>query len=290
MHIFLTGPTGSIGGAVLDHALQAGHSVTALVRSAAAASSVRAKGAQTLTGDLCAPDTWMPVAAAADVFIHLASSFDDAMAVTEPRLLASLKTHSLSRTTPLRFLYTGGCWLYGETRNAVATETSPLRPIQAFDWAATAIGSLSDATHLSCATVHPAMVYGVDGGVFGRMMTALRAGRPAPIWGAEHTRWPLVHRDDLARAYLLLARTPDAMGTFNIVAETGVAVGDIAATLADQAGVKVRPAVLPRKWVLSRHGAWAEGPMLDQQMRSTRMADLGWVPEYPDFTALAYGF
>jgi len=232
----------------------------------------------------------MGTAVQADVFIHLASTFDADMARIEPVLFASLSAHLQTRPQPLRLLYTGGCWLFGETRNAVADEASPLRPIPAFEWAAQAIAELDKIPNLSCAVMHPAMVYSDTGGVFSRMITALRAGRPAPIWGGDHTRWPLVHRDDLAAAYLLLATTPSATGTFNIVAEKGVPVGEIAETLATAAGVKARPAVLPAKWVRARHGPWSEGPMLDQQMRSARMDTLGWSPVHTDYSTRPYRF
>ena len=210
------------------------------------------------------------------------------MAQSEPRLLSALQAHAAQRTRPLRFLYTGGCWLYGETRNAVATETSPLRPIAAFNWAAEAITTLQvDTQGLSTAVLHPAMVYHEEGGVFARMLTALRARRPAPIWGDLHIRWPLIHRDDAAAAYMALAASP-ATGAFNLVAEKGVAIGEIARVLHAQAGLRTKPAVLPRRYALMRHGPMAEGPMLDQQMASTRMDEISWQPRMLDFANLTY--
>jgi nucleoside-diphosphate-sugar epimerase len=288
MHIFLTGGTGSIGGPVLRRSLAAGHTVTALVRSDTAAKQVAQAGVTPLHGDLSAPEAWMPKAAAADVFIHLASSFDGEMAVSEPLLVDSLLHHAQTRAQPLHFVYTGGCWMFGQTGNAVATESSPMNPIQDFDWATQAINRLQDQPSLNLVLIHPAMVYDETGGVFDRMITALRAGRPAPIWGSEHTRWPLVHANDAAAAYVLLAENPDASGTYMLVSEQGVTVGEIAGVLAAQAGVKTPPAVLPRKWALMRHGSMAEGPMLDQQMAQTRLTELGWVPEFPDFSTLTY--
>lgn len=288
MHIFLTGGTGSIGNAVLHRAIAAGHRVTALVRSQTSADTVTAAGAQARNGDLAQPDLWMAEAVQSDVFIHLASSFDDEMAATEPLLVNSLLTRASTRPKPVRLLYTGGCWMFGQTGNAVASEQSPLTPIAAFDWASTAITTLQSAPNLNMALIHPAMVYAQSGGVFDRMLAALRAGRPVSIWGSEHTRWPLVHEADAAAAYVLLAENPEATGTFNLVAEQGIAVGEIARALAAQAGLTTPPAVLPRKWALLRHGEMAEGPMLDQQMRDTRLAALGWVPQYPDFSALTY--
>ena len=287
MHIFLTGATGSIGSAVLTQAIAAGHTVTALTRSDTAAGEVTRAGATALPGDLSEPEAWISQAVASDAFIHLANSFDTQMAEKEPRLIAALKAHAAQRPSPFRFLYTGGCWLYGETRNAVATEQSPMRPIASFAWAARAITSLQDTPQLSTAILHPGMVYHEGGGTFARMLTALRAKRPAPIWGDVHIRWPLIHRDDAAAAYLALAQD-NALGPFNIVAEQGIAIGEIARVLHAQAGVKTAPAVLPRKYALMRHGPVAEGPMLDQQMSSTRSAEIAWQPRHTDFSRLTY--
>lgn len=288
--VFMTGGTGSIGKAVLQQLVLANHEVCALARSAGSAQQVVDLGAQPVMGDITAPEQWIEAAATSDVFIHLASSSDLEMAQSEPRLLAALFDAVRTRTVPLRFLYTGGGWLFGQTGNDVADEATPLRAITAFKWAQDAIESLPDRPGLLVSVIHPAMVYAPDGGVFARMMRALRAGRPAPLMGSEHIRWPLIHCDDAARAYLAIATAADPLGVFNLVAEQGIPVGEIARVLGTQAGVKTPPAVLPRKWALRQHGIWAEGPMLDLQMRSTRMAGLIWAPEITDFSAVTYEF
>ncbi len=288
--IFMTGGTGSIGKAVLKQMVTAGHEVTALTRTDTGAAQITSFGAQPLMGDITAPDFWMQEAATSDVFIHLASSYDLEMAQTEPRLLSALFDAVRTRKEPLRFLYTGGGWLFGQTGNDIADEATPLRAITAFKWAQDAIESLPDRPGLLVSVIHPAMVYAPDGGVFTRMMRALRAGRPAPLMGSEHIRWPLIHREDTATAYLAIARASDPAGVFNLVAEQGVPIGEIARVLGAQAGVKTPPAILPRKWALRQHGIWAEGPMLDLQMRSTRMADLGWAPSFRVFSSVTYDF
>lgn len=289
MQIFLTGATGSIGSAVLRQTLAAGHRVTALARTESTASQLARNGALPVLGDIAQPESWINDAATADAFIHLANTFDDTMQRIEPRLLAALFAQTAKRQTPLRFLYTGGCWLFGATRGLhPATEDSPLNPISAFAWAAEAIESLKNRPGLNTAILHPAMVYDTTGGVFSRMLTALRRGRPAPIWGEESITWPLVHRDDAAAAYLTLLDNPDATGPHIVVAQPRVKLGQIAATLHAQAGLKTRPAVLPRRVALAQHGAWAEGPMLSQALVSTRMPALGWRPKHTDFSRLTY--
>ena len=58
MRIFLTGGTGYIGSAVLDSLLRAGHTVDVLVRNREKASTIEARGAHPILGDLTKPATY----------------------------------------------------------------------------------------------------------------------------------------------------------------------------------------------------------------------------------------
>ena len=50
MRIFLTGPTGYIGGAVLDALVRAGHTVTGLVRDKSRARKFKKRGIEAVVG------------------------------------------------------------------------------------------------------------------------------------------------------------------------------------------------------------------------------------------------
>ncbi|MGV9431095.1 NAD-dependent epimerase/dehydratase family protein, partial [Nocardia sp. NPDC003648] len=52
MHVFITGATGWIGSAVVDHLLATGHVVSGLARSETAAEVLARKGARPRRGDL----------------------------------------------------------------------------------------------------------------------------------------------------------------------------------------------------------------------------------------------
>ena len=72
MRILLTGATGLIGRAVLSQLLDAGHDVTAVVRSTASADAVAAAGATPLEGDLF-DSAWVAKAlTGVDAAIHTA--------------------------------------------------------------------------------------------------------------------------------------------------------------------------------------------------------------------------
>ena len=76
MKVFVTGASGWIGSAAVDELLAAGHDVTGLARSDAAAAALRGKGAQVRRGDL---DDLAGIAAGAreaDAVVHLANKHD----------------------------------------------------------------------------------------------------------------------------------------------------------------------------------------------------------------------
>ncbi|WP_320177662.1 NAD-dependent epimerase/dehydratase family protein [Roseovarius pacificus] len=282
--IFVLGATGSIGTAVTRDLIAHGHRVTALSRSDASDAKLETAGAVPLRGDLRNPAAWSRSLTDHDAIIHAAATFSEDMAEVEDRVLSAMEDALKTASAPVRLVYTGGCWLYGATGDAVATEDRPFNPIPAFAWMVKNAHKLLRSSRFNAAIIHPAMVYHHAGGVFEDFIEAARAGAPIEIWGSLETRWPLVHRDDLASVYRILAETAEPSGHFNVSAETGVRVGDIAETINRHFGNRSKISVLPVSEAVATHGDWAEGPALDLQMASTRLQRLlGWEPTVRDY-------
>lgn len=284
MRIFVLGGTGSIGTGIVLELRDSPHETLALSRSEAADAHLLAMGATPVRGDLRDPEAWVHKAVTSDAVVHAAATFADDMAAVDERVVTALIAAASTVGTRCRMLYTGGCWLYGETGDRVATEDHPFDPLPAFAWMIDHGRRLSDAPAFSTAIVHPAMVYHSGGGVFRGFVEAAREGRPIEIWGSPQTRWPLVHRSDLARAYRLLLERPDLEGHFNVVSEQAVRVGEIVDTVARAVGSGLPSMVRSIEEVVAEHGAWARGHALDQQMSAARLrSQTGWAPQFTDY-------
>ncbi|MEJ2035451.1 MAG: NAD-dependent epimerase/dehydratase family protein [Maritimibacter sp.] len=288
MRVFVLGGTGTIGTAIVAELVDRNHQVVALSRSEKSDQKLISAGADPLRGDLCDPAVWADAAISCDAIIQVAATFGDDMGDVDATAMKALMQASNSKTEPTRLIYTGGCWLYGETGDEIATEDRQFDPLPSFAWMVTHAEMLLKAPNLRTAIIHPAMVYDTrDGGVFYRFLSAAKASQPIEVWGSKETRWPLIESGDLARAYCDLAERQDLMGFFNAVAEEGVTVNQIALTVSNAFGTPQELAIRSAEDVVQEHGAWAKGPTLDQQMSSQKLqAATSWRPRSVDFSQL----
>ena len=158
MRVFVLGGTGVIGSAVVRELVRRGHEVCGLARSDAAAAKLREAGATPLAGDIATPERWSRRMPSVDAVIHSACDFDSAMGAIDLRLLERLLPALAAQPTRPRFIYTGGCWLFGATGDAIATEATSFCPLPAFAWMVPNLQSVLEATEVEGIVIHPAMV------------------------------------------------------------------------------------------------------------------------------------
>jgi nucleoside-diphosphate-sugar epimerase len=281
--VLLLGGTGFVGAAVLSELCRAGHRVIALARSDDAAGRLSAPGAEPLRGDLRRPDRWAAVVTEVDAVVHVAATFSPDMGAVDGAVLQSLTGECQRALHRVRFIYTGGVWLYGATGDTIASEQTPFNPIPGFEWMVSNGASILNSPCFSANVIHPGMCYVRDGGSFSRFA---RRDRPVEIWGSADTRWPVVHREDLARAYRLVLEQAPPGESYNVCAQIGVRVGDLATATSRRLGLAARPVIRSVADVVAEHGQLALGPTLDQQMSSEKITrQLGWVPVHTDAVA-----
>src|SRR5262249_12370715 len=144
-----------------------------------------------------------------DAVIHAACDFDTDMGGIDRRLLDALLPALAAQRTRPRFIYTGGCWLFGATGEVIAAGETAVDPPPALASRVPNLKRILAATEVDGIVIHPAMVYSDDGGVFSRFARDTVERRAVRVVASEAVRWPLVHTRDLASLYALaLERAP----------------------------------------------------------------------------------
>jgi nucleoside-diphosphate-sugar epimerase len=280
MRVFLTGGTGYIGTAVAERLRSAGHQISALARSDAAAARLSAAGIEPIRGDFAAPKSVAAGARAADGVISLATTYDPA--IDGPAIDAILEALAGSNKP---FIYTSGIWSHGDTAGKVVDESSPPRPAPLVVWRQAVEDRVLAAARDKIRTIviRPAIVYGRGGGIPAGFVESARKEGAAQIVGTGENRWPFVHVDDLADLYLLAVENAPP-GTL-LLAVSGAAhpVREVAAAASRGAGANGRITAWPLEDARKKLGPYADALVLDQQASGKRAQQLlGWQPHRPD--------
>src|SRR5688572_8326919 len=155
----------------------------------------------------------------------MACDFSTAMGAIDRRLLDALLPALAAQPNRPRFIYTGGCWLFGATGDTVATEATPFDPLPAFAWMVPNLRRVLEATEVDGIVIHPAMVYAGAGGVFRRFARDALERDAVRVVASERVRWPLVHAEDLADLYALALECAPPRSSYIGAAIDGLANG-----------------------------------------------------------------
>jgi nucleoside-diphosphate-sugar epimerase len=284
LRVLVLGGTGFIGEAVVRGFVLRGHEVTGLARSDAAARRLGRAGGQPLMGDITRPTSWVERLPPVDAVVDLACDVNMDMGTVDRGLLDAMLQKLARQPKRPRFIYTGGCWLFGTTSSHVATETTPFSPLPAFAWMVPHARRILSSAEIEGIVIHPAMVYTADGGVFSRFAGDARRRAAIRVVESEAVRWPLVHRDDLAELYALALEFAPPGSSYIGTAIDGLEVGRIARAFARRFGLPNQATrVISADQVAAELGAWARGYARDQQLSGAMAkAELGWRPRHLD--------
>lgn len=280
MQVFLTGATGYIGTAVADRLRAAGHKLTGLARSDAAADRLTAAGARPVRGDFSDPKSVGSAARSADGVISLATTYNPA--VDGPAIDAILEALAGSDKP---FVYTSGIWSHGDTGGVVVDETTPPKPAALVQWRVAVEDRVREGAKRGIRTVviRPAIVYGRGGGIPAGFVDSARKEGAARYVGTGENRWPFVHVDDLADLYLLALERAPAGSLLLGVSGPSHPVREVAAAASRGAGAGGRTTAWPLEEARKTLGAYADALVLDQQASGRRAQEtLNWRPQRPD--------
>ena len=244
MKVFMTGASGYIGGTVAALLIKAGHSISGLARTEAAAAKLRAHGIDAVRGDLGAHSVVRNAARGAHAVINCANAED-------PFVVAAI-LEGLAGSGKA-FLHTSGTSVVGDKAGGkfspkIYHEDTPLDPlpekIQRVAVHRSVLASAADGVR--SVVLCPSLIYGEGRGanpdsiqVPTLIRQAIKSGVPRHV-GAGENIWSTVHIEDVPSAYLLALEAARA-GSFFFVENGEASLKSIVASIARLLGGKRAP-------------------------------------------------
>lgn len=284
MHVFVTGASGWIGSATVDELLANGHKVTGLARSAAAATTLEAKGVSVRRGDLDDLDSIRAGAEDAEAVIHLANKHDFSNpAASSAAERAAVQTISDTLAgTDRPFLFASG--VAGLTQGRPATEDDASRahgPDSPRGGAENLAFEFLDRGVHSVSLRFSPTVHGTGDHGFIAVIAAVAREKGVSGYPGDGTnRWAAVHRSDAARMVVLGLEKAPAGARLHAVAEQGVPTREIAEAIGRRFDLPV--ASIAAEDVGDHFGWIGNFFAMDLEATSTRTRELlGWTPTGP---------
>lgn len=270
MRIFVTGATGYIGNAVAKAFCRAGHLVSGLVRSEKGALELRAAEIEPILGTMDDPKSFAAAAERAQVFVHCASDMSPDRIKRDAETIETFFQIASKSALPRTLLYTSGCWVYGN-RPEIVDEASPLQPLSIVKWRPAHENKVLNEgpKNLRTLVIRPGFVYGGTGGYTDFWFASAQKGAVERVGTGENFR-SMIHRDDLATAYLLAAEKELGNLIFNINDGMHCTVKQMTDAVAQAAGIPGKIKQLSPQEALAQFGPAVEGLASDQKISNER--------------------
>ncbi len=244
MTVMVTGATGFVGTAVTRALCAAGYKVIALVRSAERAAHLPSADTRLLVGDLLRPETYQESVREADAVVH-AAQYRISGRVTQSKLDALSEANDTATRTLAaacarygrRFVYTSGCFGYGDRGEDWITEETSLRPSPLGVAHARQVERLRGLylDGLDAVTLHLGFVYGPGGNFASAFYEQARKNRLRCI-GTGENYWSVVHVDDVAQAYVVALERAPAGAEYNVVDDSPLRLRSFVDSVTDVMG------------------------------------------------------
>jgi nucleoside-diphosphate-sugar epimerase len=283
MRVFVTGASGHIGSAVVPELVAAGHEVTGLARSDAAAAAVKALGAEVRRGDLQDPAGLAEAAGAADAVIHLAFDHASAFAGNFPGAaatdLAVVRAFGDALAGTGKTLIGIGAKKTGDARGDAAIDANPRSAVTE------AISGYADRGVRTVLVAIPPVTHSSHDkhGFIPSLIQFARATGVSGFAGDGANHWPAAHTLDVAVLYRLALEKAPAGAQLYAATEEGIPLREIAEVIGRQLGL---PTVSIPADQVADHFKGFPFITLDIVVSSAETQRLlGWKPTHPGLIA-----
>lgn len=280
--VFITGVTGYLGSTIATRLVRSGYEVHGLTRNAERAADLAARGIHPVIGTLGKYETFLPALKNADTAIHAA--FDPGDTANQDRLALEAFRLGAQDGRIRRLLYTSGAWVHGDTGSRVIDESAPLFPLDLVRWrAAHEDAALDLATHdVKVVILRPAIVYGASRGIIGGFFAEAHGHGTLHYPGSGAQFWGMIHRDDVAEAYLRAIERAEGGECYLLVDGSQLTVRQIAEAIAKVTGAQAQPREASE--VLKNLGLFGRALLTSQKISADKARrDLGWTPKHTSF-------
>ena len=278
MNILLLGGTGLIGQAVTRRLLNTGAEISILCRNKSSCTKAELLGAIPVKGDIATPKSWISSLKHFDAIIHMACTFGPDMPEIDSQLCAAIVEEPSISSKNKTVIYTGGTWLYPDSKGKPITENTPYAPLPGFEWMVNGANFIQQSKSVRGMTINPAVVVKDADGIPQKLFDEYKRNGEVSIPESKNLVWPIVDTDDLADAYALLLEKGTAGESYHAAGIEAASVYRLAELLSAREGLNSNPVIKPIQHWIEMNDETASGYALSQMLDSTKLRRLGWQP------------
>jgi len=284
LKVFITGATGYIGHHVAKIFRINGHSVFGLTRNKKNINKLLKNEIIPVIGNIGNKDSFIPTAIECDLIIHAAVEYSEKSAELDKNFVKEI-TSIESKSKKKTFIYTSGCWVYGNTKGK-ADEKSELKPAKKVKWRHEVEEMVINSDNVNGVVIRPGCVYGKEGSLTNIWMNEVVNENKLSVIGSGKNHWAMIHVDDLADLFYKTYQSNAAKEYFNAVDNSRDSVDEIVKSISKVTGYKGEIKYFTIEEASHIVGLLAEPLAFDQHLDNSKAkSKLNWQPKYKGFVA-----